>query len=129
MAYLVRVVEIQQPALAFVDVLVTRIGAINDQGRVHVDVVASEIERNQALENDGPPRKGRREEDEEARRSATIRDHVENSTESSRLIKCASSIAIESIEQARHTVEERAGSWVKRHVIERGEGEDDTEIT
>jgi hypothetical protein len=63
---LVGIVQVQKPALALVDILVARVGTANNQGSVHVHVVAGEVECNQALEDDGPSRKGRGQEDQQA---------------------------------------------------------------
>lgn len=97
---LVGVVQVQKPALALVDILVARIRAAHNQSSVHVHVVAGEVECNQALEDDGPSREGRGQEDQQARGSAAVRDHVQDSAKASRLVKSSRSIPVESVEQA-----------------------------
>lgn len=114
--------------MALVDVLVARVGASDDEGGVHVHVVARKVEGDEALEENGPSRKGRGQEDEQARGGAAIRHHVEDGAEARRLLEEAGSVAVESVEQAGDTVEDGAGSGVQRHVVERGNGEDDSEI-
>lgn len=102
---LVGIVQVQKPALALVDILVARVGTANNQGGVHVHVMAGEVERNQALEDDGPSREGRRQEDQQTRGGASIRDHVQDSAKASRLVEGSGSISVESVEQARNAVE------------------------
>lgn len=86
--------------------------AAHGQSRVHVDVVAGQVKGDQSLEDDGPARKGRRQEHQQARRGAAIGHHVQHSTKSGRLFEVAGGVAIEGIEQAGHAVEHRAGSRV-----------------
>lgn len=115
--YLVGVVQVEQPVLAFINVLVARVGAANHKRSIHVHVVAGEIESNQALEKNGPSREGRGQEDEEARRGAAIRHHVENGAETRRLFKNSGGVAINGIEEARDAVQDGAGSRVDGHVV------------
>lgn len=82
-----------------------RVGTANNQGSVHVHVVAGEVERNQALEDDGPSREGRGQEDKQARGGAAIRDHIQDSAKASRLVEGSGSISVESVKQARNAVE------------------------
>lgn len=102
--------------------------AANDQRSVHVHVVAREVEGNQALEDDSPAGEGGREKDEQAGRGAAVRDHVENSAEPTRLLEYAGNVAVDGIEEARDTIEERAGSRMQRHIVERGKSEDDSDV-
>lgn len=114
---LVGVVKVQEPALTLVDILVTRVGATDKESSIHVNVVAGEVEGDKGLEENGPSREGRGEEDEQAGGGATVSDHVENGAESGRLLKGTGSVAIEGIEQARNTVEECACSRMEGHVV------------
>lgn len=116
-ANLVGVVQVQQPALALIDVLVARVGASNNQSSIHVHVVAGEVERNQALEDNGPSREGRRQENQQARGGAAVRDHVQDGAEASRLVKGSGSISVESVEQARDAVEQGARARVQGHIV------------
>lgn len=127
-AYLVGVVQVQEPALALVNVLVARVGAADDEGGVHVHVVAGKVEGNEALEDNGPAGKGGREEDEQARGGAAVGDHVEDGAEAGGLLKDAGGLAVEGIEEARDAVEERARPGVQGHVVEGGKGEDDAHV-
>lgn len=126
--YLVGVVERQDAAARLVDVLVAVLGAAHGQGGVHVHVVARQVERDQALEQDGPAREGRRQEHEQAGRGAAVRHHVEHGAEAGRLLKVARRVAVEGVEQAGHAVEQGAGARVQRHVIQRGDGQDDARV-
>ena len=127
--YPVGIVQIQNPASRLVDVLVALIRAAHGQSGVHVHIMAREIERDQALEDDGPAGEGGREEDEQAGGRAAIGHHVEDGAEAGRLVEVARGIAVEGIEEARDAVQERARSRVQGHVVERGHGEHDSRIT
>ena len=127
-ADLVGVVQIQDPAAALVDLLVRLADAAHDQRGVHVHVVAGEVEGDEALEDDGPAREGGGEEDEQARRRAAVGHHVEHGAEARRLAEVARGVAVESVEEARDAVEQRAGARVEGHVVEGAEGEDDAYI-
>jgi hypothetical protein len=48
--YLVGVVQVQEPILALVNVLMARVGASDYKSSIHVHIVAREVESNQALE-------------------------------------------------------------------------------
>jgi hypothetical protein len=71
----------QDPTPARVDLFVTLPTASHRQRSVHVDVVTGEVETDQALEDDAPPRKRRREENEQARCRTSIGDHVKDCAE------------------------------------------------
>lgn len=89
----------------------------DDERRVHVHVVACKVDGDEALEDDGPAREGRRQEDQQARRGAAVRDHVEDGTEAGRLLEDAGSIAVECVEEAGYAVQDRACAWVQGHVV------------
>lgn len=127
-SYPVCIVEIQYPAPILVHVLVARFRAAHDQCGVHVNVVAGKVERDEALEDNGPARERGRQEDEQTRRGAAVRDHVENRAEARGLLVVARRVAVEGVEQAGDAVEERARARVQRHVVEREDGEDDAYI-
>lgn len=57
-AYLVRVVQVQNPTLGLVDVLVAGGSSGNHEGGIHVHVVAGKVEGNQSLEKDSPAWEG-----------------------------------------------------------------------
>lgn len=86
-AYLVRVVEVEDPAAALVDALVAARGTTHGERRIHVDVVAGEVEREQALEDDGPSREGAGEEDEEAGCRAAVGHHIKHRAEAGGLLE------------------------------------------
>lgn len=127
-AYLVGVIQAQNPVLGAVNVLVARISAAHDERGVHVHVVARKIDGDEALEEDGPSWEGRRQENEKARGGAAISHHVQHGAEAGRLLEDAGGVAIQGVEQTRYGVEERACSRVERHVVEGREGEDDTRV-
>ncbi len=127
-AYLVGVVQVQEPALALVNVLVARVGAAHDERGVHVHVVAGKVEGDEALEDNGPAGKRRREEDEQARGGAAVGDHVEDGAEAGGLLKEAGGVAVDGVEEARDAVEERASARVQGHVVEGRKSEDDARV-
>jgi len=92
--YVIGVVLLEHPAATLVDLLVALAASPHGQGGIHVHVVAGQIERDEALENNAPPGKGRGEEDEEASGSAAVRDHVENSAKLGALVKISGREAV-----------------------------------
>lgn len=110
--HVVRVVLLQDPAPAFVDLLVALAGTAHAQRGVHVHVVAGKIQTDQALEDDGPARESGGQEDQQAGRCAPIRHHVQHGTKLCRLVELARGHTIQSIEEAGNAVEQRACAWV-----------------
>lgn len=121
--YIIRVVQIQDPTPLLLDRLVATNTAV--EGRIHVHVVAREIETNEALEEDGPLRVCRREEAEQACGRAAVRHHVEDGAKLCRLVEGARGVAVEGVEEAGDGVEEGAVVRVVGHEVEGGAGEDD----
>ena len=105
-----------------------RVHAADHERRVHVHVVAREVQRDEALEYESEAREGRREEDEQARRRAAVRDHVEHGAEARRLLKVPRRVAVQRIQELRDAVEERARARVEGHVVEGPHGEDDARV-
>ena len=91
-------------------------------------VVAAEVEGNQALEEDGPAGERGAEENQQARRGASVRHHVEDGAEPRRLLKVASCVTVDGVEQARYAVQERACPRVHGHVVERSNGQHDARV-
>jgi hypothetical protein len=102
--------------------------ATNNKAGIHMHVVASEIKRDKALEENSPSREGRRKEDEEAGCGASVGHHVQDGAESGRLFEPSSGVAIEGIEEARYRVEEAACARMEWHVVERCDSEDDSRV-
>lgn len=127
--YPICVVKIQYPASVLINVLVARFRAAHDERGVHVDVMAGKVERDQALEDDGPARERGGQEDKQARGRAAVSDHVENGPEACALLVVAGGVAVEGVEQARDAVEERARARVQRHVVKGENGEHYSNIT
>lgn len=75
-SYVIGVVLLQDPAPALVDVLVALSAAAHTERRIHVHVVAGQVERNEALEHNAPAREGLCQEDQQTRRCAAVRHHV-----------------------------------------------------
>jgi hypothetical protein len=115
--YLVGVVEVHEAVLGR-NVLVALALATHDQRRIHVHVVACEIQADQDLEDhrEGGFRGG--EEDQQAGGSAAIGDHVQDGAETGGLLELARGHAIEGVEQAANGVEEAATARVQRHEVE-----------
>jgi len=95
--------------------------AAHDQGRVHVHVVAGEVQADQALEDHrvGGLRSG--EEDQQTSGRAAVGDHIQHSTEASGLLKLARGHAIQRIEKTADRVEEAAAARVEGHEVEGAE--------
>ena len=106
--YLVGIVQIQDPASGPIDTFVACLPTSHDQGCIHVDVMAREVQGDETLEQEGPSWPCRRKEDQETRRCATICNHIEDGTKSRRLFEVSRSISIKRVEKARDAVEEGA---------------------
>lgn len=124
--YIIRVVEVEDAAPLLLDRLVAAHTAV--ERRIHVHVVAREIETDEALEEDGPLCVCRGEEAEQTRGRAAVRHHVEDRAELCRLVECAGGIAVEGVEQAGDGVEESAVVGVVWHEVEGCAGEDDAGV-
>jgi hypothetical protein len=97
--YVVRVVLLQDPAPALVDILVALSAAAHAQRRIHVHIVARQIQRDEALENNAPPGKCLRQEDEQTGGGAPISDHVQYRAKFRGLLESAGCVAIEGIKE------------------------------
>ena len=106
----------------------TLVAPAHAQSGIHVHVVARQIQRDQTLEEDAPPRESACQEDEQARGCATIRHHVEHGTKLCGLLELAGGHAVEGIEQAGYAVCGCACTGVERHVVERDDGEDNATV-
>ena len=126
--YIVRVILLQDPAPALVHLLMALVLAPHAERRIHVHVVAGQIQTDEPLKYYAPPGKGAREENEQARRGAAVRHHVQHGAEFGLLVKVSRRHAVQRIEQAGYAVEERACARVERHVIEGGNGEHDARV-
>lgn len=122
------VVLIQHPAPGGIDLLVALAGTTHAQSGIHVHVMTGHIQTNQALENNSPSRPSRAQKHQQARSCATIRHHVKHRSEGRRLVKVPRGVPIQGIQQARHTVQQRACARMQRHVVERSNREDDSRI-
>ena len=98
------------------------------QCRVHVDIVTSQVQADQALEGDTPSRPRGREENQQARGRAAISHHVEHCAEGGGLAVVAGGYAVKGVEEAGDRVEEGACSGVEGHVVEGGDGQDDSGV-
>lgn len=126
--YLVGIVEVHYPVPVGRDVLVALRAPAHAQRRIHVHVVAGEVKRDQALEDDAPAGEGLGKEHKQAGRGAAIGDHVQHGTELGALFVVAGCVAVERVEEARHAVERGACARVEGHVVEGREGEDDSAV-
>lgn len=126
-SYRVGIIQVQYLASALIDLLVTL--SAHAQRRIHVHIVTRQIQRDQSLENDAPSRERACQEDNQTRGCTAVRHHVEHSSELGGLFKFARSHAVEGIEEAGDAVRGGACAGVERHVVEGGDGEDDTTIT
>lgn len=127
-SHLAVVVLVQSPVSTGVDLLVALVGSTTAQSGVHVHVVARHVQADQSLEDNGPPRPCGAQKDQQTRRGAAICHHVQDRTESGRLIEVSGSISIQCIQQTGHAIQDGAGARVKGHVVEGGNGEDDSGV-
>ena len=123
--HLASVVLVQDPAPGGINLLVALGGTAHAQSCIHMHVMASHVQTNQALEDDGPAWPSRAQENKKACGCATVCYHVKHSTEGGRLVEITRCISIQGIQQARNTVEDGASTRVKWHIVEGGNGEDD----
>lgn len=98
------------------------------QCRIHVDVVRCQIQTDQALEENAPSGERGGEIHEQASGRASIGHHIQDGAELGGLLKVSCCDPIERVQQAGYAVEERAGPRVNGHVIQRGDGEDDSRV-
>lgn len=122
------VVEIQYPTPPRIHLLMAAASAAHGQRGVHVHVVTSKIQADQALEQDCPGGFRDGEEDEQTGRRTAVRHHVQHGAEARGLLEVAGGVAIEGVEQAADGVEEAAAARVQRHVVERADGQDNAEV-
>lgn len=83
------VILIKDPAAAGIDLFVALARTAHGQSRVHVHIMTSQVQANQALEQDCPSRPGGAQEDEQTRSRTAIRDHVQDRAERGRLVEMA----------------------------------------
>lgn len=67
-------------------------------------IVAGEVERDEALEEDSPSGESGREENQEAGSCASISHHVKDSTETGRLFEPPRGVTVEGIKKAGYRV-------------------------
>lgn len=93
-AYIIRVVHLQHPTPALIDLLMALSAPAHAQRRVHVHIMARQIQADQALEDDAPPGECRSQEHKQACCSAPVRHHVQDCTELGGLFKapCCKSV-------------------------------------
>ncbi len=118
----------QKLAPPLIDGFVTLAHPRHRQRRIHMVVMARQIETDQPLEQQRPARPGAAEENEQAGGRAAVRDHVEHGAELRALLEVARGDAVEGVEEAGDAVEDGAGAGVEGHVVEGGEGEDDAGV-
>jgi hypothetical protein len=102
--------------------------AAHAQRRIHMHIVARQIKRDEALEDNAESGESLRQEDKQTGGGAPIRDHVQHRTKLCGLLEATGCVAVEGIEEARYAVEERACARMERHVVEGGYGEDDARV-
>lgn len=112
-----------------IDVLVTLSTTAHGKRGIHVHVVAGKVQTDEQLEQHAPPGLRCRQEDQQARGSASVRHHIQHGSEFCRLIEFARCCTIESVQEAGDAVEKGTPAWVKRHEVERDDCEEDTRVT
>lgn len=96
--HLAVVVLVQNPASGRINLLVALAGTTTAQGGIHVHVMASHVQANQSLENNGPPRPGRAQKNKQTSGCATIRHHVKHGTKGGRLVEISGGISIQGVQ-------------------------------
>lgn len=79
---------------AGIDFLVALVLATAAQRGIHVHVVTGHVQRDQALEDNSPPRPGRAQKDQQARSGAAVCHHVQHRTKGGRLLEITGRITI-----------------------------------
>lgn len=120
------VVLIQNPTSGGFDLLVALARTTHAQSGIHVHVMTCHVQTDQTLEDDGPSWPSRAQEHKQAGSCATVRHHVKHCAEGCRLVEVPRRVPIQGIEQARNTVQKGACTRMKRHVVERSDGKDDS---
>ncbi len=91
--------------------------------------MARQIQTDQALEEQGPPRPRGTEEYQQTGRRATIGDHVQDGAEPGGLLEVSGCQAVQGVEETRDTIQERTSSRMEGHVVQGRDGEDDPGVT
>lgn len=90
--------------------------------------MAGHVQGDQSLEDDCPSWPSGTQENQQTCGCATICHHIKYRAKSSGLVEVSRRVSIQGIQQTRNTVEEGAGTRMKRHVVERSDSEDDTRV-
>lgn len=120
---------IQNPASSGINLLVALARTAHAQSGIHVHVMTCHIQTDQTLEDDGPSWPSRAQEHKQACSCATVRHHVKHCAEGCGLAEVSRRIPIQGIQQTRDTVQKGACTRMKRHVVERSDGKDDSRIS
>ena len=96
--------------------------------RIHVHIMAREIQADQSLENHAIRRFRSGQEHQQTRRRAAVGHHIQHSAESRALPELPRREAVERIEQARDGVEEAASPWMQGHEVKGCDGKYDSSI-
>ena len=126
--YLVRIIQIHNPAPARTNILMALPLPAHRKRGIHMHVMTRKVQTDQDLEDDAVRGLCAGEEDEQAGGRAAVGDHVEYGAEAGRLPEFAGCEAVERVEEAGDGVEEGAAPWVQGHEVEGGEGEDDAGV-
>ena len=85
--HVVRVILLQHPAPTLIHFLVALSGATHAQSRIHVHVMACEVQADESLKDYAPTWKRACKEDQETSCGASIRHHVQYSAKFGRLME------------------------------------------
>lgn len=102
--HVIRIIHLQHPTPALIHSLVALSAPPHTQRRIHMHIVARQIQADQALEYNTPPRERRRQKHQQASRRAPIRHHIEHRPELGRLLKVPRRKAVQCVQQAGHRV-------------------------
>lgn len=93
------VVLVQNPASGRINLLVALAGTTPAQGGIHVHVMAGHVQANQTLENNGPPRPSRAQENKQTSSGATVCHHIKHCTKGGRLVEVSRGVPIQGVQQ------------------------------
>lgn len=116
--YLVRIIQVHNPAPTRADILMTLPLPTHRKGRIHMHIMTRKVQTDEALEHHTIGRLGRRQKDQQARGCAAIGDHVKDCSEAGGLPEFSRGPAIEGVEEAGDGVQEATAAWVEGHEVE-----------
>jgi len=101
-----------------IHLLMTLTTPAHRQRRIHLHIVTRQIQTNQSLKQNRPPRKCACEEHQQTGCCASICHHIQYGSELGGLLEFSSCHAVKGVEEAGDAVEEGTCARVEGHVVE-----------